>query len=323
MFDEASAIPDEIWRVAEGGLTDGEPMIFAFGNPTRNSGQFFEACFGNKKHRWKTHVIDSRTSRISNKTTIEEWLQDYGEDSDFFRVRVRGLAPNASESQLIPRDLVRSAQGRMVKPLDDDPLVCGVDVPDGGSAWFIVRFRRGLDGNPVLPIRTPGSRIDRPAMIAILSAILREGVVCRDGVRRPVAMMFIDSAFGGPICERLFTLGFEQVQEVRFGGKSPDSHFHNMRSYMWGKGVKEWLSRGSIDKNDEKLVVDLTAPGFHLNRTTNALVLESKEEMMRRGQPSPDDGDALALTFAAPVAAITYERDFAGFGQQEKRHWMR
>jgi hypothetical protein len=72
VLDEASAIPDEIWRVAEGGLTDGEPMIFAFGNPTRNTGQFFEACFGNKRHRWKTHVIDSRTSRISNKNTIED-----------------------------------------------------------------------------------------------------------------------------------------------------------------------------------------------------------------------------------------------------------
>lgn len=303
IFDEASAIGDEIWTVAEGGLTDGEPMIFAFGNPTRNTGAFYEACFGNKQHRWNHGSIDSRTSGISNKNTIEEWLQDYGEDSDFFRVRVRGLPPNASEDQLIPRDLVRSAMVRSVAPLSDEPLVAGVDVPDGGSAWFIVRFRRGLDGNPAIPIRIPGSRIDRPAMIAKLAELCQNGVTCRDGVCRPLGAVFIDSAFGSPIVERLLGMRHKMVHEVRFGGKAPDQHFANMRSFMWSKGVKEWLASGSLDKNDEKLMVDLCSPGFHLNRQ-DALVLESKEDMARDGRPSPDDGDAFALTFAAKVAPV-------------------
>ena len=178
--------------------------------------------------------------------------------------------------------------------------MAGVDVPDGGSAWFIVRFRRGLDGNPAPPIRVPGSRVDRPAMIAQLAEICQNGVLCRDGVVRPIAAVFIDSAFGAPVVERLLGMRHKQVQEVRFGGKSPDMHFANMRSYMWAKGVKEWLIRGSLDRSDEKLMVDLTAPGFHLNRS-DALVLESKEDMARDGRPSPDDGDAFALTFAAPV----------------------
>lgn len=320
VFDEASAIPDEIWKVAEGGLTDGEPMIFAFGNPTRNTGQFHEACFGSKKHRWKTHVIDSRSSAISNKTTIDEWLQDYGEDSDFFRVRVRGLPPNASEQQLIPRDSVRRSMGRVVVELKDTPMVAGVDVPDGGSAWFIVRFRRGLDGHPAAPIRIPGSRCDRPMMIATLARLLREGLLCANGERHPIAAMFVDSAFGSPVVERLKTLGFDQVQEINFGGKSPDQHFANMRSYMWAKGLKEWLERGSLGKDDEKMCVDLTGPGFHLNKS-NALVLEAKADMMKRGVPSPDDGDALALTFAQPVAPVNSSSEYDG--PREARHWMR
>src|SRR5207253_2193781 len=52
VFDEASAIPRVIWEVAEGGLTDGEPMIFTFGNPTRNEGPFHEACFGRGRDTW-------------------------------------------------------------------------------------------------------------------------------------------------------------------------------------------------------------------------------------------------------------------------------
>lgn len=302
IFDEASAIPKVIWEVASGGLKDGEPFMFAFGNPTRNTGEFYEVCFGNRVHRWSKLVIDSRQSSISNKEAIEEELQDYGEDSDFFRVRVRGLPPNASETQLIPRDLVREAMKRKVDPLDDDPLVCGVDVPDGGSAWFIVRFRRGLDGNAALPIRIAGSKCDRQLMISKLADILADGVRCKDGQTRKVGAMFIDSAFGSPICERLKALGHEKrVNEINFGGKSPDPHFANMRSYMWAKGVKEWLSRGCLDPADEKMLVDLTGPGFHPNRQ-NAIVIEAKQEMARRGVPSPDDGDALALTFARPVA---------------------
>lgn len=90
VFDEDSAVPDKIHEVAQGGLTDGEPMWFLFGNPTRSSGAFFRACFGADKHRWKVFTIDSRASRFTNKAQIAEWVADYGEDSDFVRVRVRG-----------------------------------------------------------------------------------------------------------------------------------------------------------------------------------------------------------------------------------------
>ncbi|HDK5141196.1 TPA: terminase, partial [Salmonella enterica] len=79
IFDEASAVPDKIWEVAEGGLTDGEPFWFAFGNPTRNTGRFRE-CFRKFKHRWRRKQIDSRLAKMTNKELIEEWRNDYGED---------------------------------------------------------------------------------------------------------------------------------------------------------------------------------------------------------------------------------------------------
>ena len=304
LLDESSAIPEKTWEVLQGGLTDGEPMVFAFGNPTRNTGQFYEACFGSRRHRWNHRSIDSRTCKFSNKAQIDEWLQDYGVDSDFFKVRVLGQPPQQAEDQLIGRDLVRSAMARTVRALDDDPLICGVDVPDGGSAWFIIRYRRGLDARNVpAPVRMPGSRVDRQQMIAICGRIMAEGVVIPGGSSAPVrpAAMFVDSAFGSPIVERLHTMGHDRVVEINFGGKSPDPHYANMRAYMWGKQVKEFLERGSIDPNDKKLEVDLTGPGWHYNRT-NAVVVESKQDMAARGIPSPDDGDALALTFARPVA---------------------
>ncbi len=88
--------------------------------------------------------------------------------------------------------------------------------------------------------------------------------------------------------------------EVQFGGKPPDSHYANMRAFMWSK-MRDWLDRGSIDPKDSQLEIDLTGPGYHHDKA-DRIVLEAKEDMKKRGLDSPDDGDALALTFAHPVA---------------------
>lgn len=114
-----------------------------------------------------------------------------------------------------------------------------------------------------------------------------------------VKMMFIDgTGIGGPIVDRLKQLGHTNVMEVQFGGQAPDRKFANMRSYMWGK-MRDWLGQGSIDA-DTRLEQDVTGPGYQHDKQ-DRIVLEAKEKMKKRGLDSPDDGDALALTFAAPV----------------------
>jgi hypothetical protein len=300
VFDEDSAIPDTIHEVAEGGLTDGEPMIFLFGNPTRSSGHFYRACFGNERSRWNPLSIDSRDSRLTNKALIAEWIEVYGEDSDFVRVRVKGLPPRASELQFIDQGRVFEAQKRTLPAaFGDEPLIAGVDVSDGGSAWNVVRFRRGNDARNIPPVRIPGEKVrgDRGPFLAKLAEILTQTF---DG--RKVDAMFVDSAFGAPYVERLRAMGFRNVEEVRFGSESLDPHQANRRAFMWN-AMKEWLgASGCIDPKDERLEIDLTGPGYHINRQ-DKLVIESKEDMQKRGLDSPDDGDALALTFAAPVGA--------------------
>ncbi len=299
-FDEDSAIPDKIHEVAEGGLTDGEPMIFLFGNPTRNTGHFYRACFGSEKHRWKHQSIDSRSSRFTNKVLIQEWIDTYGEDSDFVRVRVRGLPPRASELQFIDQERVWQAQQRHLPAIfADEPLIAGVDVSDGGSAWNVVRFRRGADARSLPPIPIPGEKVrgDRGPFLGKLAEVLTQ-----EYHGQKVAMMFIDSAFGAPYVERLQTMGFRNVQEVRFGSESLDYHQANLRAYMWNR-MKEWLLTAAIDGKDTKLELDLTGPGYHINKQ-DKLLIESKEDMQKRGLDSPDDGDALALTFAQIVGPV-------------------
>lgn len=295
VFDEASAIPDPIYEVAEGGLTDGEPMMFLFGNPTRSHGQFHKACFGSMRHRWQPVIVDSRTSRFTNKAQIDEWIQDYGEDSDFVRVRVRGLPPAASDLQFISTALVTGAQKRPVFALPDDPLVAGLDVARGGGDDCVIRFRRGWDARTIPPIRIPGEQArDSMRLVSVAAEALGQAF---DG--RRITTLFVDgTGIGGPICDRLRQLGHKNVIEVQFGAESPDPKLANMRAYMWSK-LKDWLTKGAIDTT-ARLETDLTGPGYKHDKR-DRVVLESKEDMKKRGLDSPDDGDALALTFAMRV----------------------
>ena len=114
--------------------------------------------------------------------------------------------------------------------------------------------------------------------------------------------------------------------ETNFGlFHTPDRTKANMRAFMWDQ-MKDWLLHGAIEK-DEKMAADLAGPGYHINRS-NLLVLESKADMQKRGQASPDDGDALAPTFAQPVAPaeVKEEDEEEAFGRytgSSNSGWMR
>lgn len=297
LFDEASEVPDKIYQTAEGGLTDGEPMFFAWGQPVRNTGEFYKICFGDKVARWNHRNVDARTSRFTNKALMEQWVSDYGIDSDFCKVRVLGLPPSASELQYIDKKRIDEARKRVQSALADDPLVAGFDVSGGGKAWNVIRFRRGLDGNPgIEPIRIPGEKdADRSQRLGICAELLRD-----KRPERKLAALFVDTAFGAAIAVGLKNLGFTNVFEVNAGGESPDIHCLNMRAFMWMKG-KEWLLLGGL-RNDDELCSQLSLPGYHINNS-GKLVIESKKSIQERGEKSPDDADAFLLTFARTVAA--------------------
>jgi hypothetical protein len=138
--------------------------------------------------------------------------------------------------------------------------------------------------------------------------------------------MFVDMAFGSPIYERLRALGFNNVFETNFGlVHTSDRTKASIRAYMWDE-MKDWLLHGAIEA-DEKMRLDLAGPAYHINRS-NLLVLESKADVQKHGQASPDDGDALALTFAQPVEPaeveeVDEEKAFGRYTGSSSSGWMR
>jgi hypothetical protein len=308
LFDEASAIPSKIWEVAEGGKTDGEPMHFCFGNPTRNTGAFAE-CFGKNRHRWNTRQIDSRSVAITNKTLLNQWVADYGEDSDFVKVRVRGVFPNASSLQFIARELVDGAMARLSQEerIVGRHCAIGVDVARFGDDQSVIRTRIGRDAAGI-----PAKRY-RELDTMQLAARVAEHVDYLRGLGLKPVVFVEGGGVGGGVVDRLRQLGHDPV-EVQFGGKADDARkYLNKRAEMWGL-MKDWLATGILEKS-EAMATDLTSVEYQFT-STDQIQLESKQGMKARGLASPDDADALALTFAYPVPEFDVPK---GFGAESAR----
>lgn len=314
LYDEASGVPDVIWDVSTGALTDKNTEIIwpVFGNPTRNTGRFRE-CFagGRFAHRWNPRQIDSRQVSITNKEEIAEWIADYGgEDSDFVRVRVRGIFPRVGTSQFISSDLVNAAAhpSRDASGTLYDALVLGVDVARFGDDKSVLRIRRGRDARSIAPLKYRG--LDTMQLAAKIAEL---------HVRYQFDAIFIDGGgLGAGVVDRCRYLKLP-VTNVQFGAKADRDEvgndgriaYANKRAEIWGV-MREWLAGGMID-DDPELKEDLTAVeyGYTMKEGRDAVILEKKEHMKKRGLASPDDGDALALTFAYPVAPTDHTAQFS------------
>ena len=295
VFDEASQIHDAIWNTTDGIMSDEDTQVIwaAFGNPTRGSGRFREA-FGSLKHRWRQRQIDSRTVSVSDKEQLNQWVEDYGEDSDYVRVNVRGMFPRVGDMQFISNEVAASARKREVMVPLVEPLIMGVDVARFGDDETVICFRKGRDARSVPWIRLRGQDTMQVAAKAAESFKMYK-----------VDAVFVDGGgVGGGVVDRLRQLGVP-VREVQFGGK-PDrmaldvdaARYANKRAEMWGL-MKEWLPGGGIpDWQDLEQQLAGVLYGY---RKDLEIQLEKKEDMKKRGESSPDLADALALTFAYTV----------------------
>ncbi len=290
LFDEASAIADRVWEVTEGALTDEHTEIVwaAFGNPTVATGRFREA-FRKNRHRWKTWQIDSRNVEGTNKAQIEKWIEDHGEDSDFVKIRVRGIFPSLAAKQFISEADVDAAWGRHLRAPQYDfaPVILSCDPAWEGSDELVIAKRQGLAFwiLKVLP------KNDNDLWVANLLARYED--------EHHAEAVFVDGGYGTGIVSAGRTMG-RKWQIVWFSEAPADEGCVNKRAEMW-KLTREWLKSGGAIPEDQALRDDLLGPET-VPRPDGKLLLEPKEAMKKRGLRSPNRGDALALTFARPVA---------------------
>jgi hypothetical protein len=290
IFDEASAIADKVWEVAEGALTDeGTEIIWlAFGNPTQNTGRFFE-CFNRLKHRWKTFQVDSRTVDGTNKAQIATWIQDYGEDSDFVRVRVRGEFPRAGSNQFIPSDVVAACRKYKAEAFAHLPKVLSVDVARFGDDQSVVGTRQGRKVVVLAKYR------------GLDTAQLGERVIEWIQKEKPDATVVDGDGLGAGTIDHLKFRGFKSFEF--HGGNTPNDaqQYFNRRAEVWGL-MRDALKAGLEIPDDPELEIDLTGPQYGFS-SKQQIQLEKKEDMKKRGLASPDTGDMIAMTFAVQLRA--------------------
>jgi len=293
IFDEASGIPDSIWSVTAGFFTENTPHRFwlAFSNPRRNEGYFFEA-FHAKRNFWQTQNIDAREVEDTDKGVYEQIIAEYGADSKQAKVEVYGQFPSDSDDQFIPPSVVDQAVSR---PRHQDPnavRVIGVDPARTGADSTVIVVREGRD---LVAVRRYNGEDTMATVGRIIDAIEEW---------QPTLVVLDEGGLGYGILDRLKEQRYKVVRGVNFSWKSKTPQMYaNKRAELWGL-MREWLQSASIP-NDKQLKADLSAPHQKPN-SSGSIQLESKKEMKSRGLPSPDAADALACTFAYPVANREY-----------------
>lgn len=292
IFDEASGIPDGIWSVGAGFFTENilDRYWFAFSNPRRNQGYFFE-CFNAKRDFWSTRNIDARTVEDTDKQVYEQIIAEYGEDSSQARVEVYGEFPSSGDDQFISPMLVDEASARPRHKDMTAPIVMGIDPARGGADATVICVRQGRD---IIAIR----RYQGEDTMAIVGRVI-------DAIEefKPTLSVIDEGGLGYGILDRLNEQRYK-VRGVNFGWKAKNSiMWGNKRAELWG-AMRDWLRSASIPV-DRQLKADLTGPMKKPN-SSGTIFLEGKKEMKARGLASPDAADALACTFAFPVAHREY-----------------
>lgn len=288
VFDEASGIDDSIWSVAAGFFTENTPNRFwlCFSNPRRNSGYFYE-CFNSKRDFWRNKIVDARSVEGTDKAVYQQIIDEYGPDSSAAHVEVYGQFPNASDDQFIGNALVDEAMERPLIADQSAPIVVGVDPARFGADATVIAIRQGRD---ILSIRRHRGD-DTMEVVGRVIDVIEE--------YKPALVVIDEGGLGAGVVDRLKEQRYK-VRGVNFGNKSSKPMMYgNKRAEMWG-AMKEWLKDASIPK-DRYLKSDLIGPMMKPD-SKGTIFLESKKDMKSRGLASPDAADAIAVTFAFPVA---------------------
>jgi len=297
IVDEASALSQVVYDTLVGNLTTPGCSITLTSNPVRSSGAFFD-LFSNPDNGtlWKLFTFTAFDSPMVSEEWIEMIRLQYGEDSDFYRMRVLGEFSKSTSTQFIPANLVEDAIKNQLAftAYHHYPKVLGVD---------IARFG---DDSTVLVLRQGPKILDIQQFFGLDTMEVAAKVVEYD-LRSGPSMIFIDGiGIGAGVvdrCRQLPAVGKKIVDVVVSSKSSEPLQYVNLRAQLYGK-MKQWLENGADVPNNNDLSKQFMSMEYGYNGKMQ-LQLMSKKDIKRQGLASPDIPDAIALTFAAEAFNFT------------------
>ena len=287
--DEATGVAENLWPYIEACLSDPDAWILAAANPTKKNCRFHR-CFGVDREDWQRLTFNSELSSFGGKAFAEKLAKKYARDSDYYRIRVLGEFPNEDYDVLITEALVDGSMSRVLRDADvaHAPVIIGADTNWFGDDPCCVYVRQGLRAQFLG--KWPALSTDRFA-----------GLIARfeDEYEADAVIVDCGGSGGGGVVDCLRVMGRKPIP-AWFGSTAvKDREFINRRVEMWF-AIRDWLSDGGALPDRPDLKADLTGPGYWY-AGSGKKQMESKEDMRARGLASPNEGDALALTFYCPV----------------------
>ena len=289
--DEASGIPDIIFQVGEGAMSTKGAKTILTGNPTRNTGYFYDS-HNSMKHKWKTFTVSCHDSSHVNPDFIKDMADKYGEESNVYKIRVLGEFPATNDDSVVPMHLISEATTRDVEPSSNE-VIFGLDISRFGSDRTALAKRQG---NTLLEKIKTWKNKDLMETVGIVVSEYE----ALPYSKRPTEILIDSIGLGAGVADRLQEMNLNcQITAVNVAElPSMQDKYMRLRDELWFL-VREWFeSRDVKIIDDEELVAELTTPSFSF-MSNGKIKVESKEQMKKKGHNSPDLADALCLTFAS------------------------
>lgn len=287
VIDEVADIKPEVWEdIVQPALADRKGWALFIGTP--HGINLFSELFYRATNLpdWYSARFTVYDTTALDADEVERMRRDMTETA-FAREMLCDFSAAGDDQVLSLADAETAAQ-RYLPPSDYSyaPRVIGVDPARFGDDRSVILQRQGrVAFKPIVH-----HKIDNMQLAGHVAALIDEW--------RPDAV-FIDAGNGAGVIDRLRQMGHEVI-EVAFGGKASSPEYFNKRDEMIFT-MADWVKGGGCIPNDPALKQDLAAATYYFD-VNNRKRVESKDEIKKRGLPSPDLADALALTFAHPVS---------------------
>ncbi len=306
IIDEASGVADSIFEPVLGALSTPGARLLMCGNPTQLSGFFYDSHNKNRANYARFHIDGRKSARVPQ-DFVNTIIQMYGEDSDVFRVRVAGEFPLQEDDIFIPISLVERSIHTEYVPRPEPHLVhIGCDVARFGDDKTVIGYK--VDEQAQFHKKRQGQDTMKTADDIIL---LGEELVRRYKLTSPIPVKVDDGGVGGGVVDRLRQVKrgdperfwWLEVYPVKFGQRIKHKYYHDSTTYMMSV-VKKLLQPFDEEGNkkpvelilpdDDDLVAQLSGRKYELTEASK-IKIESKKEVKKRGQPSPDEADCVLL----------------------------
>lgn len=295
VIDEVAQIKRDLWgAVVRPMLADHQGWALFIGTPKGINlfSEIYYAALADPE--WFADVLTCYDTDALPAEEIESIRTDPAMTETQFRQEMLCDFTASSANTLISIEEAMAATKRNLEPrlYEFAPKILGVDVAWTGGDRCAIFPRQGLMGFP--PIVIPG----------IPEKTFATTVATKMESFQP-QMVFVDTTggYGGEVVSRLKDLGHKNVQGVVFSWKASSERYSRLRDEMWLK-MADWIKEGGSIPNLSGLIQELCAPTYSNDNASNRLKVESKDAIRERLGMSPDIADALALTFAFPVAQL-------------------